>query len=407
MRSPRRPIAALFLAAIAAAGVGCREETPSPTEPESAPAAALTGTEAAALTFVQVSAGVEHACGVTTDGKAWCWGANEFGELGIPPADSPDPCSSRPCSWRPVAVSGGLRFRHVNAGPQFTCGVTTDDLVFCWGRNDAGQLGTGSTAPASSTPGKVAGNRRYRQVRAGSGNMACAITSVRTAFCWGGGRLGNGTNSSRTPVRVSDDALAWARLTVGANYVCGITTADQAWCWGVNNRGQLGNGTTAASATPVRSAEGFTVAQIDAGSSHTCAVLVDGRAFCWGDGVGVGDGSGGGRHLNPTPVAGTRTWDNVSSGSHISCGVTAAGRGFCWGLGVGGGLGNGSTADKFKPARVSGNLDFVAISAGFVFACGVAEGGQAWCWGDNSNGQLGDGSGINRLVPAPVAAPAS
>lgn len=381
------------------AAAACRDEAPSPTAPESAPVFAAT---AAALTFVQVSAGVEHACGVTTDGKAWCWGANQFGELGIPPEDSPDPCSSRPCSFRPVAVSGGLRFRHVVAGSQFTCGVTHDDRVFCWGRNDGGQLGTGSTAEGSSTPGQVAGNRTYRQVRAGIGNVACAIATSRAAFCWGVGRLGNGSNRSRVPVQVNGN-LAWAQLTVGANYICGRTTASQAWCWGANNRGQLGNGTIDPSGVPVRSARGFNIAQIEAGSGHTCAVLVDARAFCWGDGVGVGDGSGTGRRLNPTPVAGTRKWDNVSAGVVNSCGVTLAGRGFCWGMGTNGDLGNGSTADRFTPARVSGDIDFVAISASFVFACGVAEGGKAWCWGDNSNGQLGDGSGINRSVPVAVA----
>jgi alpha-tubulin suppressor-like RCC1 family protein len=401
MRSPGRPFAALLLA-LAAAGTACREDT-TPAGPAEGPDPAAF-TTAAALRFEQVSAGVEHACGVDAEGTAWCWGGNEFGELGIPPGDSPDPCSSKPCSFRPVAVSGGLRFRHVTAGHQFTCGVTTGDRVYCWGRNDGGQLGTGSTAGASSTPEPVAGNRTYRQVRAGIGNVACAIATSRDAFCWGAGRLGNGSNSSRTPVRVNG-VLSWAQLSVGANYVCGLTTADQAWCWGVNNRGQLGNGTTTARGTPGRSAKGLTLAQIEAGSAHTCAVALDGRAFCWGDRVGTGDGGGTGRRLLPVPVAGNRTWDNVSAGVVSSCGVTQAGRGFCWGRGTAGDLGNGSTADRFKPVPVSGDLDFVAISASAVFACGLADGGQAWCWGDNSSGQLGDGTGIGRLVPVAVAAP--
>jgi alpha-tubulin suppressor-like RCC1 family protein len=361
---------------------------------------------AAALTFAQVSAGGEHACGVTTDGKAWCWGANQFGELGIPPEDSPDPCSSQPCSYRPVAVSSGLRFRRVSAGGQFTCGLTTAQQIFCWGRNDAGQLGTGSTASAVSTPGQVAGNRVYRDVRAAKvGNQACAITIARTAFCWGSGRLGNGRSFSRTPVRVSGEQ-AWGHLTVGTGFACGITTAGQTWCWGVNNRGQLGNGTRVASGTPMQSAAGFTVAQIEAGSSHICAVLVDARAFCWGDGVGVGDGRGPGRRLTPSRIAGNRSWDNVSAGAATGCGVTLTGRGFCWGQGVNGDLGNGSTADRFTPTAVSGGLTFVAIKASFAFSCGWTPGGAAWCWGDNGNGQLGDGTGINRLVPSQVVAPA-
>jgi len=402
MNSFRHSMATFLLAPLVLLAFGCWDDQ-APNGPEVTPAPALA---AAALTFAQVSAGVEHACGVTTDGKAWCWGGNEFGELGIPPANSPNACSSQPCSFRPVAVSGGLRFRHVSAGGQFTCGLTTDQQIFCWGRNDGGQLGTGSTANAVSTPGQVAGNRVYREVGAAkASSQACAITIARTAFCWGSGRLGNGALRSRTPVRVSG-GQAWAHLTAGSGFACGITTAGQTWCWGANNRGQLGNGTTLASGIPVQSAAGLTVAQIEAGSDHTCAVLVDGRGFCWGDGTGAGDGGGPGRRLNPSPIAGHRSWDNVSAGVVNGCGVTLAGRGFCWGLGLNGELGNGSTADRLTPTAVSGNLTFVGIHASFAFSCGWTQAGEAWCWGDNSNGQLGDGTGISRLVPSRVVAPA-
>jgi alpha-tubulin suppressor-like RCC1 family protein len=398
MRPPKLPIVALLLIA----GWACRDEAPSPTDPGSAPSPA---TAAAPLSFLQVSAGIEHACGVAADGKAWCWGANQFGELGIPVEDSPFPCSSRPCALRPVAVSGGLRFRQVDAGNHFTCGLTTGDEVFCWGDNGSGQLGFGSTLASSSTPKKVAGDRTYRLIRAGTGNMACAITTARDAFCWGAGRLGNGvTGTRRSPVKVSG-TQDWLELAVGSNHACAITTANLAWCWGANNRGQLGDGTITTSTTPVRSAKGLTIAHIEGGGSTTCGVLTDARAFCWGDAAATGDGRGSGRTLNPVAVAGTRKWDNVTLGSFHGCGVTLAGVGLCWGPGVAGELGNGSTADRFTPMRVSGGIDFLSISAGFVFACGVAEGGQAWCWGDNSNGQLGDGTGIGRLTPVAVAGP--
>jgi alpha-tubulin suppressor-like RCC1 family protein len=400
MKPPKLPIAALLLVA----AVGCRDDATQPTGPETSQSSAAAATTAP-LTFLQVSTGIEHACGVAADGKAWCWGANQSGELGIPVADSPVQCSSRPCALRPIAVSGGLRFRQVDAGNHFTCGLTTGDEVFCWGDNAAGQLGIGSTLASSSTPKEVAGNRTYRQVRAGFGNMACAITMVRDAFCWGAGSLGNGVvGTRRSPVKVSG-TQDWLQLAVGSGFACGITTVNQAWCWGVNRKGQLGNGTTDASTTPVRSAQGLTLAQIDAGGSTTCAVLTDGRAFCWGDAVATGDGRGSGRTLNPVAVAGTRKWDNVSVGSLHACGVTLAGRGLCWGMGVGGELGNGSIADRFTPVRVSGDIDFDAISAGFAFSCGVAVGGKAWCWGDGSNGQLGHGTEAGSLTPVAVVGP--
>jgi alpha-tubulin suppressor-like RCC1 family protein len=400
MRFLKISVAVLLLVADS----GCRDDATQPTGPEASPSSAVAATTAP-LSFLQVSSGIDHACGVAADGKAWCWGLNGFGELGIPPGDSPFPCSSNPCALRPVAVSGGRRFLQVSAGAHFTCGLTTTGEAFCWGRNDVGQLGIGSTASFESTPTEVAGDRTYREVKAGVGPIACAISTARDAFCWGAGRLGNGTiGTHRSPVKVSG-TQDWLELTVGATYACAITTANLAWCWGINNRGQFGNGTTDAATTPVRSAPGFTLAHVDAGGTTTCAVLTDARGFCWGDAVATGDGRGSGRTLNPVAVAGTRKWNNISVGALDACGVTLAGRGLCWGMGVGGELGNGAVGDHFTPVSVSGDIDFDAISAGFAFSCGVAGGGKAWCWGDNSNGQLGDGTGVQHLTPVAVAGP--
>lgn len=106
------------------------------------------------LTFVSVSAGRTHACGVTTGGTAYCWGLNADGELGIPAAPSQQ--CGYPCSRTPVAVSGGLKFAMISAGNYHTCGMTTDGVAYCWGDNVDGQLGDGSNA-STSTPTRVAG----------------------------------------------------------------------------------------------------------------------------------------------------------------------------------------------------------------------------------------------------------
>jgi alpha-tubulin suppressor-like RCC1 family protein len=410
MRCPRLPIASLLCAALAAAASGCGEEDASPTGPGSAPAATVAAPTA--LVFAQISASRDHSCGTTTDGRAWCWGSNELGQLGVPLSQSAECSPTRPCSTRPVAVGGALRFRHVVAGWEFTCGVTTGDRVFCWGANDAGQLGSGSTAAFNPTPVSVAGNRRYRQVRVGF-RAACAITMARAAFCWGAnnaGQLGNGsTTPSRIPVRIPLD-VSWVQLTMGQSYGCGIITVQrQVWCWGSNGNGQFGNGSVGGSQLlPVPGGGGLGFAQIEAGFNHTCGVLPDGRAFCWGEGFGVGDGSPQGNHPTPTPVAGKRNWARITAGTLFSCGVTATARGFCWGSGAAGALGNGTNLNQFKPVAVAGSLSFVAISAGLGgHACGVATNGQGWCWGDNLRGQLGDGSLVTKMAPAPVLGPAS
>jgi len=88
--------------------------------------------------FAMVSGGVQHTCGIDTDGAAWCWGANHVGQLGDGSGTDGEDRTS------PTAVTGGLRFATLSAGEEFTCGITTDDLAYCWGANTAGLLGDGS-----------------------------------------------------------------------------------------------------------------------------------------------------------------------------------------------------------------------------------------------------------------------
>jgi len=403
MKTPRLSVAALLLVA----GVGCRDDVPQPTGPETSPSSPAAAAAAAPLSFVQISAGVEHACGLAADGKAWCWGANSAGQLGIPPENSPHECSSTVCALRPVAVSGGHRFRQVDVGGHVSCGVTTGDEVWCWGENgNVGLLGNGSTVAFSSTPLKLAGTRTYRLVRVGTGNLVCAISTARDLFCWGAGYLGNGnTGIRRTPGKVTG-TQDWLDLGVATNHACAITTANLAWCWGANNFGQLGDGTTTARTTPVRAAQGFTFLNIEAGALTSCGILTDHRAVCWGSSTATGDGRGEGRRtLTPAVLGGTRKWSNLSLGYLDGCGVTLAGAGFCWGTGVAGELGNGSDADRFSPVRVSGDVSWLSITAGFAFSCGVAQSGKGWCWGDGTNGQLGDGTEVGKFTPVAVAAP--
>ena len=103
------------------AALGCHDEIQSPTEPA----------------FWQVSGGQDHTCGVTTDWLAYCWGDNFTGRLGVG-------TNGDDGRLTPTAVVGGLRFKQVSAGASFTCGVTIQDLAYCWGDNTVGQLGNGT-----------------------------------------------------------------------------------------------------------------------------------------------------------------------------------------------------------------------------------------------------------------------
>ena len=94
---------------------------------------------AGGLQFAQIDAGAWYTCGVTVDGRAYCWGDNRAGQLGN---------GTRTLSFTPVPVAGDLRFRSVVAGRDHTCGLSADGIVYCWGSNSYGQLGDGSTSDA-------------------------------------------------------------------------------------------------------------------------------------------------------------------------------------------------------------------------------------------------------------------
>jgi alpha-tubulin suppressor-like RCC1 family protein len=389
------------LAAALLAGLGCREDAESPTEP----APELAATAAAALSFRQISVGSGHACGVTNDNRAYCWGSNSSGALGIGVTKPVDDYSTRP-----VAVVGGLRFRLVSAGGAYTCGLTTDDLAYCWGLNRFAQLGDG-TRTTRLRPVPVTGGRRFRQLRAGAGHT-CAVTWSDVAFCWGDntyGQLGDGTtHGPLRPVRVAG-GLALRRVLAARTHTCGGASGGRTYCWGDNSFGQLGDGTTTQRLTPVRVQGGLLFGQLSAGNFHSCGVTGN-RAYCWGRNRhgALGDGTIT-RRLTPVAVAGGLQFSGVSAGHQYTCGVTTGNRAYCWGNNHSGRLGDGTAnIDRLKPVAVSGGLFFGSVSTSLTWfsTCGVTTADRGYCWGDNSVGQLGHGHhGDVHLTPAAVVGP--
>jgi alpha-tubulin suppressor-like RCC1 family protein len=390
--------------AIAVAALGCREDTQSPTAPEATPALAISATQAPA--FHQVSGGGVQTCGVTTDNLAYCWGYNGSGALGD---------GTTTDRLIPVAVAGTLRFRQVDAGTFHTCAVTTDDRAYCWGSNRFGALGDGTT-DTRLQPVAVVGGHQFRQVDAGQYHT-CGRTTDNRVYCWGNsgsGQLGNGTNTgpetcdfnacSTRPVPVVG-ALAFRQISAGGNHTCGVTTEDRAYCWGDNAYGQIGDSSTAVrrlKPSPVAGARQFR--QVDAGLYHSCAVNTGDRAFCWGNGRSgqIGDGK---PYLRfwPRRVAGGLYFARVSTEGFHTCGETTQNRAYCWGDNAYGQLGDGTTTRRLTPVAVAGGLFFSQVSAGYGWTCGRTPATVAYCWGYNAEGELGDGTTTRRLRPVPVA----
>ena len=178
---------------------GCKDDSSSVTAPEPSAAVATT----TPLSFTHVSAGATHTCGVTTESKGYCWGWGGLGELGAGTIPTPQ--------RTPVAVAGNRNWTQVIAGWIHTCGVTASNAAFCWGFNSEGQNGNGTTSP-SNTPTRVSGNLLFAAVTTGtadsqmSGIHSCGLTTAGRVYCWGlneFGELGDGTTTRRlSPVAV-------------------------------------------------------------------------------------------------------------------------------------------------------------------------------------------------------------
>ena len=345
-----------------------------------------------------LAAGAGHECGLSGDGIAYCWGANDHGELGG------DSMARRPA---PVVVAGGLAFTALTAGQGHSCALTGDGAAWCWGQDSVGELGDGAHVDRRG-PQAVAGGLRFTSLAAGS-RHTCGLTGDGAAYCWGAnahGELGDGSTVSRdSPVAVAGSAR-FASLVAGDSHTCGLTKAGAAYCWGWNYFGQLGDSSTRTSDTPVRVQGGLRFAALAAsGSNHTCGRSRGGAAYCWGDNSfgQVGDGSSQDR-TTPVTVGGPPL-TSLTTGDWHTCGLTEGGIAHCWGDNGYGELGDASTSSSASPVTVTGGLKLASLVAGYHHTCGVTTAGIAYCWGENLHGELADGSTKNRNTPVAVAKP--
>jgi alpha-tubulin suppressor-like RCC1 family protein len=369
--------------------------------------------EVTTVTFASVSTGFAYSCGVTPTSAAWCWGGKapgvELGELG----------SGSPYGTLvPTMVTGGLSFTQISAGWLHTCGLTTNQAAYCWGRNEYGVLGDGSSLyDPSFIPVAVRGGLSFAALSVGSFHN-CGVTTSNAAYCWGKndvGELGLGTTGpescytgganvpcSTIPLAVAG-GLAFSMVSAGGELSCGVTTTGVGYCWG---QGALGDGSFHSSLVPVPVSGGLTFVAISAGPYGTsCGLTTSGAAYCWGYGP-LGDGTSN-SSLVPVPVLGGLTFVTLSTGDGTSCGITGGGDAYCWG----GAIGNGSSAGSLVPVLVSAELKFTSISVGRAytgdgppaFACGVTTDGTTFCWGSNAAGELGNGTTTSSRVPVKIA----
>jgi alpha-tubulin suppressor-like RCC1 family protein len=376
--------------------------------------------EPAPVTFASFGEGGEHACGLTALGEAWCWGANTEGQLGN------GRTGTQNVEYPATRVAGGLTFTSLSVGQYHTCGLVASGAAYCWGDNQAGSLGTGSSLGEVTTPELVTGNHLFTSISVRS--SSCAIDDTGAAWCWGWGALGNGSTFSATPVPVSGglvfesiflgrsktcgiaggETYCWGdtpvllpgghtftRLALGSYSDCGLDDTGAAWCWGSNYHGTVGDGTEIPRTDPTLVVGGHVFADIVAGDQHVCALTTGGVTYCWGDNLS-GQLGNGVTPDSPFPllVKGGLTFTQIGTSSGNGCGLTAANDVYCW----------PQNPANPGPALLPGGIKFTTITKGYSHGCGLTSAGSAYCWGENDNGQLGNGSVLppGRGVVAPV-----
>lgn len=328
------------------------------------------------------------------------FGSNQTGELG-------DGTFTQRNS--PVRVGGPSGFFQISAGGGTSAAVLDGGTAWVWGDNFFGELGNGTSGNAASTPVQVPGLTGIWQVAvSANGADVFALGQGGVVWAWGlngQGQLGSGTTAaSLVPVMVPG-LTGIVQVSGGPDYTLALRTDGTVWAWGANSNGQLGTGNTTRHLTPVR-VPGLTgITQVSA-SGSSFAVRSDGTLFGWGaDAQGaLGNGGIDLPTATPTVVAGLpRIVQVASSGAHTLALTGYSGRVYAWGANGAGQLGDGTTTQRLRP-ELTTLVSVTQIAANGAESAAVRSDGTLLTWGNNSQGGLGNGTccaGANP-VPAPV-----
>ena len=414
--------------------------------------------------IAQVDSGGNHTCAMTTGGRVLCWGRGAGGQIGhgnaIDSADKEAPLTvvEKGGGSKPLRLgiktlpwicysdgtcqhlaptenyqdSGGGMGSQISTGTGFSCALTYQGGVQCWGEGNSGRLGNNANSDTDHPVAVVAvggGTDLLEDIVSIDSGYAhsCALSATGGVVCWGvgeNGRLGNNASTNQNhPVAVVESGTGTGLLAdivqvgVGEAHSCALTTAGGVLCWGKATDGQLGNDSTTDSERPVAVVEDASsstplndIIQISVGDNHTCALTVERRVVCWGNGTNGQLGNGGTQSASAPVSVSLEDVVQISSGASHTCALKFGGGVFCWGSGTDGRLGNGDVVKQNTPVAVVevgggptplGNI--AQIRTGGEHTCALNSSGEVFCWGKGTEGQLGNDDVASSDYPVAVA----
>ena len=400
--------------------------TPTPTDKGNTGNGETRVKEVARQALPTVGLGGGHSCALTPAGNVKCWGLSRF--LG----NGNDNTPKRLVPVDVLATEGDTGLLddivQVSAGAEHSCALTSGGNVKCWGYANSGQLGNGNKAnskwPVYVIEKDGSSNTLDSIVQIAAGIVhTCALTTEGGVKCWGLGKeeLGSAVNTEATaPVVIMGEdgqpLTGVVQLAAGNSFNCAVTISGGVKCWGLGEKGQLGNGSDENNNVPVdvmdENNKPLTgIVQITAGEDHACALTNTANVKCWGRGhkgqLGNAENGSNVKYTHAvnviTAAGGTHLADiiYVAAGYHYTCAVTNAANVKCWGHGKMLGS-DGNQDNKNVPVDVQALSGIAHLTAGESHACAVSNIGNVECWGDGTGGQLGNGEAVQKNVPSGV-----